>query len=89
MISKCENFPGCCYVVLRIKQWPKLHRVLAILSAIGLNRNGTEQHWLGTDAYYSNISFTGKIMAACRVATVREKYLENEIFSKSGKSQGI
>ena len=23
-----------------------------------------------------------------RVATVREKYLENEIFSKSGKSQG-
>ena len=25
----------------------------------------------------------------CRVATVREKYLENEIFSRSGKSQGI
>ena len=24
-----------------------------------------------------------------RVAMVREKYLENEIFSKSGKSQGI
>ena len=24
-----------------------------------------------------------------RVATVREKYLENEIFSRSGKSQGI
>ena len=25
----------------------------------------------------------------CRVATVREKYLENEIFSRSGKNQGI
>ena len=25
----------------------------------------------------------------CRVATVREKYLENEIFCRSGKSQGI
>ena len=25
----------------------------------------------------------------CRVATVREKSLENEIFSRSGKSQGI
>ena len=24
-----------------------------------------------------------------RIATVREKYLENEIFSRSGKSQGI
>ena len=24
-----------------------------------------------------------------RVATVREKYMENEIFSRSGKSQGI
>ena len=24
----------------------------------------------------------------CRVATVREKYLENEIFSRSGKTQG-
>ena len=24
-----------------------------------------------------------------RVVTVREKYLENEIFSRSGKSQGI
>ena len=24
-----------------------------------------------------------------RVATVREKYLENEFFSRSGKSQGI
>ena len=24
-----------------------------------------------------------------QVATVREKYLENEIFSRSGKSQGI
>ena len=24
-----------------------------------------------------------------RVATVREKYLENEIFSRSGKKQGI
>ena len=29
------------------------------------------------------------IYAVCRVATVREKYLENEIFSRSGKSQGI
>ena len=27
--------------------------------------------------------------AVFRVATVREKYLENEIFSRSGKSQGI
>ena len=25
----------------------------------------------------------------CRIATVREKYLENELFSRSGKSQGI
>ena len=25
----------------------------------------------------------------CRVATVREKYLENEFFSSSGKCQGI
>ena len=25
----------------------------------------------------------------CMVATVREKYLKNEIFSRSGKSQGI
>ena len=25
----------------------------------------------------------------CRVATVREKFLENEIFPRSGKSQGI
>ena len=29
------------------------------------------------------------IQTDIRVATVREKYLENEIFSKSGKSQGI
>ena len=29
------------------------------------------------------------IVANVRVATVREKYLENEIFSRSGKSQGI
>ena len=29
------------------------------------------------------------INRSCRVATVREKYLENEIFSRSGKSQGI
>ena len=28
-------------------------------------------------------------MGKARVATVREKYLENEIFSRSGKSQGI
>ena len=27
--------------------------------------------------------------AVIRVATVREKYLDNEIFSRSGKSQGI
>ena len=26
---------------------------------------------------------------SCRVATVREKYLENEIFSRAGKSQGV
>ena len=29
------------------------------------------------------------ISCMARVATVREKYLENEIFSGSGKSQGI
>ena len=29
------------------------------------------------------------IWSEIRVATVREKYLENEIFSRSGKSQGI
>ena len=28
------------------------------------------------------------IIVACRVATVREKYLENEIFSRSGKKSG-
>ena len=31
----------------------------------------------------------GKFYDNFRVATVREKYLENEIFSRSGKSQGI
>ena len=31
----------------------------------------------------------GKLALLPRVATVREKYLENEIFSRSGKSQGI
>ena len=30
-----------------------------------------------------------KYQPMVRVATVREKYLENEIFSRSGKSQGI
>ena len=30
-----------------------------------------------------------QIIDADRVATVREKYLENEIFPRSGKSQGI
>ena len=30
-----------------------------------------------------------KSISGIRVATVREKYLENEIFSRSGKSQGI
>ena len=29
------------------------------------------------------------VLINTRVATVREKYLENEIFSRSGKSQGI
>ena len=29
------------------------------------------------------------VLARCRVATVREKYLENEIFFRSGKSRGI
>ena len=29
------------------------------------------------------------LMAKARVATVRENYLENEFFSRSGKSQGI
>ena len=29
------------------------------------------------------------VCTVCRVATVREKSLENEIFSRSGKSQGI
>ena len=32
---------------------------------------------------------TGLVIETCRVATVREKYVENEIFSRSGKSQGI
>ena len=29
------------------------------------------------------------VLLSLRVASVREKYLENEIFSRSGKSQGI
>ena len=29
------------------------------------------------------------MIISTRVATVREKYVENEIFSRSGKSQGI
>ena len=29
------------------------------------------------------------VLYMCRVATVREKYLENEFFFRSGKSQGI
>ena len=35
-------------------------------------------------SYMQKVLFPGG-----RVATVREKYLENEIFSRSGKSQGI
>ena len=36
-------------------------------------------------------SFRGSepVLHISRVATVREKYLENDIFSRSGKSQGI
>ena len=37
-------------------------------------------------------SLCGPVLARlyiCRVATVREKYLENDFFSRSGKSQGI
>ena len=30
-----------------------------------------------------------RLVRVCRVATVREKLLENEKFSRSGKSQGI
>ena len=37
----------------------------------------------------STHSFELACMSIHRVATVREKYLENEIFSRSGKSQGI
>ena len=33
--------------------------------------------------------FTNFLYTSARVATVREKYLENETFSRSGKSQGI
>ena len=29
------------------------------------------------------------LLLSYRVATIREKYLENEIYSRSGKSQGI
>ena len=35
------------------------------------------------------ISLERHFEVVCRVATVREKYLENEIFSRSGKCQGI
>ena len=34
------------------------------------------------------LSVLGKIIQG-RVVTVREKYLENDFFSRSGKSQGI
>ena len=38
--------------------------------------------------YESFLSILHKNIS-CRVATVREKSLENEFFSRSGKSQGI
>ena len=37
----------------------------------------------------AHIAVFGYIVGILRVATVREKSLENEIFSRSGKSQGI
>ena len=42
-------------------------------------------------AAFNRLSFEKKNVPihCCRVATVREKYLENEIFFLSGKSQGI
>ena len=37
---------------------------------------------------FDRISYS-KVNNISRVATARDKYLENEIFSRSGKSQGI
>ena len=47
------------------------------------------------DKYYGNICRAqdkvgfGENLQILRVAMIREKYLENEFFSRSGKSQGI
>ena len=46
-------------------------------------QNASNKLYLLRDLYHIRIS----ILA--RVATAREKYLENEFFSRSGKSQGI
>ena len=40
-------------------------------------------------AIFSLIEKSKKICRLLRVATVREKYLENDFLSRSGKSQGI
>ena len=37
----------------------------------------------------TSTGYSGEGIVFGRVARVREKYLENEIFSRSGKSQGI
>ena len=44
---------------------------------------------LSTDLVLYKMAVHREALSLIRVATVREKYLENEIFSRSGKSQGI
>ena len=47
------------------------------------------QHFFGLDLGFSRLQKLSTDDTIPRVATVREKVLENEKFSRSGKSQGI
>ena len=52
--------------------------------------NETNEPHLASNSLASVKSIVSdQIVHRSRVATVREKYLENDIFSRSGKSQGI
>ena len=54
-------------------------------------QSGTRMYLMKSiyEFYEQIFSFSRAPAKYSRVATVKEKYLENELFSRSGKSQGI
>ena len=71
---------------LRGRFCPPFHKLQGVLCPPCKKHEGCFVHLCQNE---QGVFCPGGVLSYIRVAMVREKYLENEIFSRSGKSQGI